>query len=226
MDDRPSSDQPNTTLTIKLIWILTGVILVCAAFFIAHSSDPWFGFNAAGAVAALYLIALIFYIARRPLRLLPRIAVVILVVLAVGATAYSWINTQRIAREQTESRKMQGIAATRGNLYFTISQELLQTLEAYYRGPGNSKETLKDVLLRRHSPAKEGEQLTSGGTMCLQYNLVHLRALEADSIVLVGIASSYYKGRDPGFKNLDGRLGAIQEQVTLTRKGVFHESQN
>jgi energy-coupling factor transporter transmembrane protein EcfT len=225
MDDRPSSDHTNTTLTIMLIWIVTGVILVCAAFFIAHSSDPWFGFNAAGAVAALYLIALTLYIARKPLRILSRVTVVVLAIIVVGGTAYTWINTQRIAREQKESRRLQGIASMRGNLYFTISQELLQTLQAYYKGAGKNKETLKDVFLRRHGPAKGEEQLTSGGKVWLQYTLVHLRTLEADSIVLVGI-SRYHKGRDPGFKNVDGTRGGIQEQLALTRKGVVHESQN
>lgn len=225
MDDRPSSDQPSTTLTIMLIWILTGVILVCAAFFIAHSSDPWFGFNAAGAVAALYLIALVFYIARKPLRILPRITLVVLVFIALGATAYTWINTQRIAREQKESRRLQGIASMRGNLYFTISQELLKTLEEYYSVDKKPGETLKTAFLRRHGPAKGEEQLTSGGKVWLQYTFVHLRTLEADSIVLVGVAS-YHAGRDPGFKNLDGMRGGIQEQLTLTRKGVVHESQN
>ncbi len=208
-----------------LIWTLTGVILVCAAFFIAHSSDPWFSFNAAGAVAALYLIALVFYIARKPLRILSRIAVVVLVIIALGATAYTWINTQRIAREQTESRRLQGIVAARSNMFFKISQELLQTLEEYYKSAGKNKETLKSVFLRRHDPAKPGERLTTGGMMWLQYTSAHVRTLEADSIVLVGVAD-FYAGRDPEFKNLDGKSGAIQEQLTLTRKGVIHESQN
>ena len=209
-----------------LIWLLTGVILVCAVFFLSPSSDLWFGFNAAGGVAVLYLIALVFYIARKPLRILPRITLVVLVFIAAGATAYSWINTQRIAREQKESRELQGIAGMRGNLYFIISQELLHTLESYYTGTGKNKETLKEVFLRRHSPAKPKEQLSSGGMVWLQYHPVHIRTLESDSIVLVGIATRYYPGRNPGFKNFDGKSGAIQEQLTLTRKGVVHESQN
>jgi len=201
------------------------VILVCAAFFVAPLSDPYLGFNAAGAVAALYLIALVIYIARKPLRTLLRIAVVVLAIIVVGGTAYTWINTQRIAREQKESRRLQSIASMRGNLFLTISQELLKTLEEYYAVDKKPGETLKTVFLRRHGPGTKRDQLTAAGTTWLGYRNVHVRTLEADSIVLVGI-SRYYKGRDPGFKNVDGTRGGIQEQLTLTRKGVVHESQN
>jgi hypothetical protein len=225
MDDRPSSDQANTSTTIMVIWILTGMILVSAAFFVAPYSNPRLDFNVAGIVAALYLIALVIYIARKPLRLVPRIAVVVLALLAMGATAFSWITSQNNMMGKRESQTQQRIAGRRGNLFSTMSDHLLSVLRDYYQSGGKKTETLKELFCRRNGQVKVGDRLNVQSRGVYFNWPVYLAALEPDSIVLIAMEPAS-PGRDPGFRNFNGKSGAIQERMTLTTRGIIHESQN
>ena len=52
-----------------------------------------------------------------------------------------------------------------------------------------------------------------------------IAAVSDHEIVLVG-QEMYVNGRDPGFKNYDGKTGMLQARATLTEKGLKYESEN
>ena len=58
------------------LWMLVGVIVTSAAFFISPASvELWPSLNAAGVIAALYVLALVFYTLRHPIPFKHRIIV-------------------------------------------------------------------------------------------------------------------------------------------------------
>jgi|GEM_PF-756012 energy-coupling factor transporter transmembrane protein EcfT len=233
MDDQPSSDQPTTSATIMLIWMLTGIVLVSAAFFLSPYSRPWISLNVAGAVAGLYLIALLFYVARKPLRFLFRVTLICLGLLVVGVTTYSWVRSQSYVKEQRESQILLQKTGARSILFSGMSAQLLRTLQEFH-GPAKSKNhTLREVFLNRFGPVAVG-QIVPPPLKSAYYDYesyifmtrrVYLRSLEADKIVLVGV-DGYNKGREQSFGNINGKSGLIQEKLTLTPKGIVHESEN
>lgn len=233
MDDRPSSDQPNTSITIMSIWLLTGIILVSAAFFIIPHSQPWISLNAAGGVAGLYLIALLLYVARKPLRLFLRIVVVLIGLIVLGVAAYSWIRSQSYVRQQREDLILLGTTSVRGSLFSGMSVQLLHTLRQFYEAKGKQKPTLSKVLADRFGPVTEGQiippprnaPINDINSYIFRRNRVYLHTLRADTIVFVAIGQDY-RGRESGFKNFDGNTGRIQEKMTLTPRGISHESEN
>jgi hypothetical protein len=54
---------------------------------------------------------------------------------------------------------------------------------------------------------------------------VVVESLDPDRIVLVSQETSV-KGRDPNFKNYDGKSGMVQERFILTEEGITYVSEN
>ncbi len=222
MDNMPSTEESRSNTTVMLLWILTGVVIVSAAFLIVpHSADPWHSLNAAGLAAGLYLFALTLSVVRKPIRLVTRIVVGFLALLLIGATAFVWLRMQSSVVDQFQSRQKQSVMSVRGAMISEMSATLLKTLEAYYQQGARKKETLGRTFQRLNGGASES-------TIIIQppyRGKVVVELLKPDQIVLVGEYTGH-QGRNAEFKNVDGSKGMIQERLILTEKGMIHESDN
>jgi energy-coupling factor transporter transmembrane protein EcfT len=223
MGDQPASKTADASTTVMLLWIFSGVILVSAVYLLVPSSDAWLPLNAAGATAALYLIVVVFFVARKPVGLLSRVVLIVLALSVIGLTAFTWITEQRSIEEQREYIKQRSEISSRGVIFYSVSQNLLQTLRTSRENNWTRTKTLEEIFRIRNVNVDVGKPLTSVGYYSSTKAFVE--TLKADSIVLIAVDPNS-AGRDPGFINYKGGKGYIQERFTLTRKGLVYESQN
>jgi hypothetical protein len=212
-------------VSVTLLWIVAGVILVSAAFFLAPQSiELWPALNAAGIAAALYLAALLFYVLRKPLPGRPRIVVGIVAVVVISSAVFSWTRMQD--QTQWQANQLMKIRAVigRGVKVTEIAHPLLKSLDAYHLQGTRKANTLADEFRKMYpgvvagsnifKPRWEGDDMT-----------IMVETLDPDRIVLLS-QETFVKGRDPQFKNYDGKTGMIQEKFVLTEKGITHVSEN
>jgi hypothetical protein len=212
-------------VSIALLWIAAGVVVVSLAFLLApRSTELWPALDAAGVAVAVYLIALLAYVLRKPLSTWLRILVGGIALVVLGCTAFTWLSMEDQTLRQGEQVMRFRKLAGRVRMYYEVPQPLLKTLEAYYQKGGAKNESLADMFRKLHpgvavgssihKPMWEGDPLR-----------VMVEALDPDRIVLVS-EETYVVGRDPNFRNYDGKTGIVQEKFILTEKGITHVSEN
>ena len=216
-------DQPKSSLTVMLWWILAGVLFVSVAFIIGAKSGLVTAVRVACITAGVYLIALTLFIARKPLRRRTRISAYLVVGLSLGFIAFSWYQTQHTTAQRTAILLEQSAARTRGAAIGHMTRLFQRTLEEYYQGNARSRGTLSDVFFRQYPAFKDWNSdrpFNIGGS-----NIRRFLVSEApDSLVLVIQAA--VKGRSPDFRNRDSTMGSVQEKMILTTKGMIHVSEN
>lgn len=208
-----------------LIWLISGIAAVAAAYFLTGSSlDPWSGLHAAEVVAGLYFLALVVYLTRPPF---PRKARVFAVVVAVvfvasaGFISYTFENTTRW--QQSQLMKVLGVIQ-RGIIASEMPDPLLTTLDRYYRQRPVGKKTIGQTFREVVPGAEVGKEVARPGDPSNRL-VVYLAALSDEEVVLVG-QPSWGKGYDPEFENFNGTKGLPQVRAAVTKKGVSYESEN
>ncbi|HTY38804.1 MAG TPA: hypothetical protein VMH23_16915 [Bacteroidota bacterium] len=212
-------------VSITLLWIVAGVILVSAATFLTPvTTDLWPAANVAGIVAFAYLVALLINTLRKPVRRRMQLAVGLAATITFAAIAYQWIRMEDRTHWQKELlMQIRGVIG-RGICTMEMTGPLLKTLDLYHRQGANKTMTLADAFAKIrpgarpgsniHKPEWEGDETT-----------VIVTVMSPDSIVLVSRDFAAL-GRDRQFKNFDGATGMVQEQYTLTARGMSHVSEN
>jgi hypothetical protein len=225
MDEKKITIEIRQEVAVMLVFIVAGVTFVYAAFTIPlRSYELWPALNAGGIAAGIYLLALLVYVLRKPLSSKHRILAGLIGLVAMIAVVFTWVRTEQESRWQTNKiLEIRGVIG-RGIYAAYIPQYLLTTLDEFHHQNRSKRENLKEVFSRLHGSARVGANMY---VLTYPYNKtqVFVKTLDPDRIVLVG-QETYAKGRSPEFKNYDGRVGLIQEQYTLTEKGMTHESEN
>ncbi|MEK6756841.1 MAG: hypothetical protein AABZ02_11880 [Bacteroidota bacterium] len=212
-------------VSITLVWIVAGVIVVSLAFLLTpRSTEVWPALNTAGIFAGAYLIALLIYALWKPISRRLRVAGGIVAIVVLACSAFTWVRMEDQTRWQVDQVMRVRTLIGRGVMCYEMPIPLLKTLEAYHQQGVEKKETLADVFRRLqngatvgsniHKPSWEGDPMT-----------VTVEALDLNRIVLIS-QETYVKGREPNFKNYDGKAGMVQEKFILTKKGISHVSEN
>ena len=212
-------------VSIALLWIAAGVILVTATFFLApQGRELWPAVNAAGIAAAIYFFTFMAYVLRKPLPRKWRVSLGAISILVIGCGAFRWVSTQEQSHWQADQlMKIRGVIG-RGVRVVEMAPPLLKTLDAYHRQGAHKVSTLADEFRKMYAGATAGSNIHKPQWDEDDMTVV-VETLEPDRIVLVS-QETYVKGRDPSFRNHDGKTGMIQEKFTLTEKGVTHVSEN
>lgn len=225
MEKTTATIEIKQEVSIALLWIAAGVVAVSLAFFLTpRSAEFWPALDTAGVATGVYLIAFLTYALRKPLSTRLRILVAVIALAVLGCTAFMWLGTEDQSRWQAEQLMKIRAVIGRGIMYYEMPKPLLKSLEAYHQQGARKKESLADVFRKLqpgaavgsniHKPSWEGDSMK-----------VIVEALDPDRIVLVS-QETYVKGRDPNFKNYDGKAGMVQEKFVLTEKGITHVSEN
>jgi hypothetical protein len=213
-------------VSITLLWIVAGVILVSLAFLLApRSTELWLALNVAGIVAAVYLITLLFFVLKKPLSTKLRATVGIVAAVVMGCSAFTW--TRMEDRTHWQAAKVMEIRARmgRGIMSRETPAPLVKTLAAYHQQGPKKKKTLGAVFREFYGGAGVGSNIYKPKWEGDPLTIIIVETLDSDRIVLVS-QETYVKGRDPDFRNLDGRIGMVQEKFILTEKGITHVSEN
>ncbi len=207
-----------------ILWLGAGVITVTVAYLLSpQTTDPWGALNTAGLAAGAYLLVLLFSTFRKPLSRNVVVSGWIMALVAGIATIVVW--TGYIEQSHYQTRLLLEIREriSRGVIAHELSQRLLPVLESYHKQPPRQQRTLGGVF-RETTGAAVGSDLHRP-----TYESDRLRIIVAsltDAEVVLVAQEGYVNGRDPGFRNLDGGTGMVQELARITAKGITYESQN
>lgn len=212
-------------VSITLLWIAAGVILVSATFFLTpQTTELWPAINTAGIAATLYFAALMAYVLRKPLAAKWRMVFGIVSIVVIGCGAYRWIGMQEETHWQVDQIMKVRVVIGRGIKMVEMAPPLLKTLDAYCRQGPKKSMSLADEFKQMHAGVTTGSDIRTpeweGDDMA-----VVVETLEPNRIVLVS-QETFVKGRNPSFRNHDGKTGMLQEKFILTEKGLTHVSEN
>ena len=212
-------------VSITLLWIAAGVVAVSLAFLLApRSTELWPAVNLAGVIAGVYLVALLGYALRKPLSARLRNLVAIVALVVITCTAFTWLRTEVQARWQAEQLMKIRAIIGRGIMYYEMPKPLLKTLEAYHQQGARNKESLADLFRKLQPGAAVGSNIHKASWEGDSMKVI-VEALDPDRVILVS-QETYVKGRDPRFRNYDGKTGMVQEKFVLTEKRITHVSEN
>ena len=143
-----------------LVLLVVGIVLVCGAFIIpAKSAELWPALSAGGVASAVYLIVLLVFMLRMPIRGTKRWLTVLVSVVVLGTTAYSWVSMKNYGMWRKERlmdvRRLigSGIRETKSSDY------LLRTLDAYYRQGEHKRESLAEIFKNQNNGAVVGSNV-------------------------------------------------------------------
>ncbi len=212
-------------VSITLLWIAAGVIAVTAAFFLAPQGEElWPAVNAAGIAALFYIAALMVYVLRKPLALKWQLMLGIIAIVAISCSTFSSMSMQVQSHWQAaQLMRIRGVIG-RGMRIGEMAPPLLTTFDAYHRQGAKKVNSLADEFRKTHAGVTTGSNIHQPQWDGDEMTVV-VESLEPNRIVLVS-QETFVKGRDPSFRNLDGKTGMIQEKYILTEKGVTHVSEN
>ncbi len=207
---------------MAFLWLLAGLAAVSGTYLLfSDSVDPWPGLQAAEKTAILYFLGLVMFTIRSFPKRARVIAMIIAVVFAGSAHFFSTTFEKTTRWQKSQLLTILNIIHA-GILTSEMPQPLLATLESYHKQRG--RKTIGQVFREVVPGATVGKDIRAreyeGDSLH-----VYLAALSDDNVVLVG-QPSWGAGKDPSFKNFDGKIGLQQLRATLTAKGVTYESDN
>jgi hypothetical protein len=211
---------------MMLRWLVTGTVLLAAAFFLPGiSTEHWVNLNVAGVTAAVYVLALLFYTLRDPISRRALIAAWVVSIAVLASIATMWTGMDATAHWQKDQLLNIKQVISRGFITAEVPfEKLLPAFEAYHKQGPKKKETLGQVFRRLNPDATIGANIYQsrweGDSLS-----VFVHAL-SDSVIVLVAQEAYVAGRQPAFPNYNGRTGMVQETFTLTPSGIRHESEN
>jgi hypothetical protein len=172
----------------------------------------------------LYVLALAFYTLRSPITRRARIIAWVSILLVGGATYSSWTGMNNTTHWQHDQLLRIHSVIVRGILFAKAPGYELSALEEYHKQGAKKKESLGHIFQRQNNGAGVGADIYKKDDPRDSTAIV-VRSLSDNEVVLLGL-HAYSKGRNPEFKNANGKTGMVQEKFTLTEKGIVYESEN
>lgn len=208
---------------MALLWLLVGLVAVSGTYLLfGDAVDPWPGLQWAERAAVLYFLVLVMYAIRPPFPKRARIVAMLLAVLFAGSALFFSTSFEKTTRWQKTQLLTILDMIHNGILTSEMPQPLLATLESYHKQ--RARKTIGQVFRDLVPGATVGTDIHQR-----EYDAdslhIYLAALTDDKVVLVG-QPSWGSGKDPSFKNFDGKTGLQQHRASLTAKGVTYESDN
>ncbi len=210
---------------MMILWLVIGVTLVTVAFFLPGKNiELWPSINAAGFAAAIYLAALVAYTMRKPFPVRTRVITRVIFLATSVATVFGWIGSNTQSHwQRNKLLQIRGVIA-RGIIMPEMQRSLLDVLKIYYQQDFKQKEPLGQIIQRIYAPGTVGTNIHKAWGKG-DSTMVYVASVSNSEVVLIGQEMNV-RGRNPEFKNYNGRVGMIQERATLTAKGVKYESEN
>jgi hypothetical protein len=212
-------------------WIIAVVIasiVISAAFIlcIRWTQDIWVATNTVGVLSFLYIAGLVYVAVRPPASRKMRGWTLVVAGVVCIALGIAWTSMCLQTRFQYNALHMVRKVIFHGVMHVELQKRALETFAAYHQQSEPKERSLGD-LFREHNPLEPGSSLLDSlyEAQTEDGDRVHLASLSDTLVVLIG-QSTFVEGEDPSFRNFDGRMGMVQDQLRLTTKGVDIEIQN
>jgi hypothetical protein len=215
---------------MMFIWLIVGVVLVSIAFFMpGMGPDLWPSLEAAGIATAVYLIVLTAFMARRPFPVKTRVA--IWTVFLVGGVSLfaGWKTLDEESHwQKARLNEILGVIIRGVNTSYT-HDTLVQILKSYYSPENKPGRSLAKIFLEKYPNCRDGKPIATAQHVDSrpEYDTLYMYpVVVTDTEIVLATSHKYAKGRDPAFKNVNGKTGMVQIRQTLTPKGMRYESDN
>jgi branched-subunit amino acid ABC-type transport system permease component len=201
------------------------VIAISGALFLTPvRTELWPAVNVAGIVALCFIIALLFYVLRNPIRTRAKVLAALVAAIALAAIAIQWVRMEeRTHWQKDQLMRIRGVIG-RGVCTVEMTGHLLKTLDLYHRQSTGKPRTIADAFAKVTPGAHLGMNIHKPEWAEDEMTIV-VTVMSPDSIVLVS-RDLVAQGRDAAFRNYDGAKGMIQEKYILTTRGITHVSEN
>jgi len=209
---------------MAFIWFFIGAVVVSAVYFLSGDSlSPWPALEAATIAACVYFLAVVTYATRKPFPRRTRIyAIVVCVLVVIAAGSFSMKFEETTTWQRGQLLKILGVSH-KGMINAQLPDPLMATLDRYHRQPAKRK-TLGQIFGEVMPGAAVGKNIYNSYDERDSLR-IFVATLSDDEVELIG-QSTWAKGKDPEFRNYDGKRGMVQERAVLTAKGVTYESEN
>lgn len=223
----------NETITIELkretavllVWLATGMFLVVVAFFLpGNSTDLWEPLAFSGVTGGIYIAALVIYCTRPPVSAPRRWATIGITILTLLAAGMGWAGQKERSQWQRETLLSIRTVIGGGIAFHATTDILRKPFEEFHAQQGRVRKSLGETFLARYSKSKVGANIYTSESQGDSLQVI-LERVDDQKVVLV-VLDPIARGRDPMFRNIDGRLGKLQQRFFLREKGLTYESEN
>jgi len=212
-------------VSITLLWIVAGVVLVLLAYFpFSGSTDMWPAASAACVAATIYIIALVLYVLRNPISMKFKAWIGISAVVVLSLGTFDWTREREWSEWGHDTLiRIRGVIWG-GITIYNMNPVMFKVLKEYYHPGSKAKENFVDIFTRDHPGAKVGSNVYKPDWEGDSLRII-VTKLEPTLIELVS-EHPFVTGRDPNFRNYNGRVGMIQSRIILTEKGLNYVDEN
>lgn len=194
--------------------------LVTAIFF---RNDVWVIVIVTATVSLICHVLVAFYYIQDPMPFKVRIFFILL--LSYYITASVMLTNQFYYQSNFQKDSLVKVRSVIDHSVYlsSVKKTLTDVFIAYHKQiPGNIKPVgrlYEEMYIANKENAKNLEWLNYDGTE------MHVISLSAEEVILMGI-HQFTKGKNPNFRNYNGRTGLIQVKGTLTSEGVKYAIEN
>lgn len=194
-------------------WIAGGGVIFLLIYFLTPSDSLWpalfFSLFAGLAVTAVYYFMTVKY------REIPAVVPALLIVLFISTFVVSYTLYER---SQFQSELLTEIRSTieEGIMTSELSTISLEVL----KHEGSYVEAIQELYGEDAESGVEIRSVDDIGTF-----RIIVTEMGEDEVVLSAI-SDWVRGRDAGFRNLDGESGKVQTMIIINQTGAVYERQN
>jgi hypothetical protein len=206
-------------------WLPVCVVIVTAVYFLFAVPDSlWPGLIAGAFASGVCVGAAAIYTFRKPLSMKARI----IGGLVFAAVAFSLIIGWRgfyltTHWQRSQLLTIQKIIADGQNRAY-LNDINMKVLKEFHGQKRTKKESLGNIFRQLYPGVKIGDNVYKSFSNSDSLK-IYVTTLSDTRLELVA-QPAYVKGKDPMFKNINGRLGRKQARSILTERGMIYEQQN
>lgn len=210
---------------VMMIWLAAGMLLVLSAFFLfGESNSLWEPLMGAGIAGGVYLTTLVVYCTRPPISFRRRWITIGMTALTAAAAVVGWAGQKERSQWQRETLLSIRTVIGGGIAFHATTDILRKPFEEFHAQQGRVRKSLGETFLARYSKSKVGANIYTSESQGDSLQVI-LERVDDQKVVLV-VLDPIARGRDPMFRNIDGRLGKLQQRFFLREKGLTYESEN
>lgn len=211
----------------RVYWVIGGVIVTIAVFFISDpSGDIWSSVWAISIAAFLYLMVFSWvWLKQIKSRKKKAGIAIVLGLLLVSTGIYAYFSYKSSQRAKVLMPKNRLNFEKRG-AQMSVMVPLLSTLRSYYNegDKGIEDGSLHSLFINKYDSLLSEDNKFQHAFYSVSINL-YLDVAGPDSLILVG-QSEMVGGQDLEFQNYDESTGKFQVRGILTPNGIQYERQN
>lgn len=209
-----------------MLWVIVSSVLVAAIFVgtFALTGNTWDATNAAGIASLIQLLIYLYRSTRPPVSVKARWWTFGISGVVIIGTILYWSIMYRMTHWQYNTLHTIHKVIFHGSAMDALKIKGLKVLSDFAEQDPPKANNIGEVF-RKVAEMKDGASslVDVGADSSLK---IYAAAVSDSEIVLIAQSFIPIDGENPYFINFDGRVGMIQDKLSITKKGLVYEIQN